>query len=106
MSIRQFFKNKHLRPAFIKLIAVFALFCVTFYGAYGMAKSFLQVMHQKKVQKKEAIDIQNRLNNIESQTGENADFTKEKVLREKLHMIKPGEELIILEPNSKDNIPK
>lgn len=98
--LRQLFKNNHTRPVFIKTLAFLALFGITFFGAYGMAKSFVAVHKQKTAKNRELKDIKERLDTINSESSINNEFQKEKVLREKLHMVRPGEDLIIIVPDS------
>ena len=100
--LRQFFKNKDNRPFIIKTFFYFILFSVTFYGAYGMAKSFITVRGQKVSKQKELKDIQARLDVINSESVRNDEFQKEKIVREKLHMTRPGEDIIIIVPPDKE----
>jgi cell division protein FtsB len=98
VHLRQFLKNPNLRSILLKTLWVVLLFGVTFYGAYGMAKSYIKTTKEKNKKTKELRDIENRLNLINSESAINNDFQKEKALREKLHMVKPGEDLIIIVP--------
>lgn len=100
--LRQLLQNDHTRPVFLKTLAFFVLFGITFYGAYGMAKSFYSVHKQKTGKTKELTNIQERLDTINSESTVNDDFQKEKVLREKLHMVRPGEDLIIIVPDKEE----
>jgi cell division protein FtsB len=100
MHLRQFLKNPNLRPILVKTLGVILLFGVTFYGAYGMAKSYVRTTKEKNRKTRELNDIHERLDTINSQSAVNNDFQKEKALREKLHMVKPGEDLIIIVPDN------
>ncbi len=96
--LRQFLKNPEAKPVFFKFLAFLVLFGITFYGAVGMAKSFASVHRQKKDKQSELTSIEQRIGTIDSQSSLKNDFQKEKALREKLHMVKPGEDLIIILP--------
>jgi len=96
--LRQLFKNTQTRPLLIKSVGFLVLFGITFYGAYGMAKSYVTVKKETKGKERELETIHSRLDTINSQSAIKSDFQKEKALREKLHMVKPGEDLIIIVP--------
>ncbi len=102
MHLRQFLKNPNLRPILIKTLGVLLLFGVTFYGAYAMAKSYVKTSKEKNRKIKELRDVEKRLETINSESALNNDFQKEKALREKLHMVKPGEDLIIIVPDNRE----
>lgn len=98
--LRQSFKNPDSRRLIIKGFFILILFAVTFYGAFGMAKSYIVVRAQKISKEKEIKEIDKRIETIKIEsTGEGPNsFKREKIIREKLHMSKPGEDLIIIIP--------
>lgn len=98
VHLRQLLQNPNSRPILFKTLAIFVLFCITFYGAFGMTKSYVKTAKEKNRKVKELRDIENRLDFINSESAINNEFQKEKALREKLHMVKPGEDLIIIVP--------
>ncbi len=96
-------KSRETRPIVYKAIGFLVLFGVTFYGAFGMAKSFFSVYGQKSGKERELKNIEERIKIINSESATNSEFQKEKALREKLYMVKPGEDLIIVVPEDKDS---
>ncbi len=96
--LRQLLKEPNMRPVVVKTLFFVCLFGVTFYGAYGMVRSFYTVNKQKNSKQKELKSINERLDLINTQSNSNDEFQKEKALREKLHMVRPGEDLIIIVP--------
>lgn len=96
--LRQLFKHRETRPLIVKTVVVFAIFVMMFYGTVSMAKSFFNVHRQKISKEKELVDINKRLETINSESIKNDDFQKEKIVREKLHMARPGEDIIIIIP--------
>lgn len=96
---QNFFRNPETRPLVFKTIGFAALFGITFYAAFGMTRSFFTVHAQKVDKEKELKNIEERVQIINSESGANDDFKKEKALREKLYMVKPGEDLIIIVPD-------
>ncbi len=94
--LRQFLQDKEIRPFFLKMVLFFLLFFVTFVSALGMTKSFASAHKQKRVKDTELESINNRINSIKNESAAQSEFQKEKALREKLHMVKPGEDLIII----------
>ena len=105
VHLRQLLKNPNLRPILIKTLAIFVLFCITFYGDFGMTKSYIRTAKEKNKKVKELRDIEKRLNLINSESTVDNEFQKEKALREKLHMVKPGEDLIIIVPDTTETNP-
>ena len=103
--LRQLFKHHETRPLIIKTVVYLVLLIAVFYGTYGMAKSFIRVRNQKISKQKELVDINKRLDVINSQSINNDDFQKEKIVREKLHMARPGEDIIIIVPTEEAKKP-
>lgn len=97
--LRQLFSRPESRPIVIKTFIYIGLFGLTFYGAFSMARSFASTHKEKVGKDRELADIQERLRIIGSESNTDDTFQREKILREKLHMVKPGEDLIIIVPD-------
>lgn len=100
--LRQLFKHHETRPLVVKTIVLLFVFIFIFYGTFSMAQSFFTVRHQKIGKQKELVDINKRLETINSESIKNDDFQKEKIVREKLHMARPGEDVIIIVPKDEN----
>ncbi len=97
-NLRQLFKHHETRPLIVKTCIFLVIFLLMFYGTISMARSFITVHRQKIGKEKELVDINKRLETINGQSIKNDDFQKEKIVREKLHMARPGEDIIIIVP--------
>lgn len=100
--LRQFFQNHDTRPFIIKTCFYIVLLGVTFYGAFGMTRSFVKVRSNKISKEKELVQINQRIENMKNESIKDDDFQKEKIVREKLHMTRPGEDLIIIVPKEEE----
>lgn len=97
-SLRQFIKDRHISYNVVLVLLFLIIFIFIFYSTYNVARSFVFTQKQKSVKKQELKSIQNRIEHIQSESYLDEDFQREKSLREKLYMVQPGEELIIIVP--------
>ena|SRR3989338_4802886 len=97
-NLRQLFNNPATRPVIVKTVIFVILLGIIFYATFGMAKSYLNTRSQKKSYEKELKDMQVRLDTIVGESTKNDEFQKEKIVREKLHLTRPGEDLIVIIP--------
>ncbi len=95
-DLRQLYKNSQTRPIAVRTTVFFVLLVLVFYGFFGMARSFIRTNDEKNSKKKELENVNKRLDLLNSESGLKSEEQKEKILREKLHMVKPGEDLIII----------
>lgn len=100
-DLRQLYKNPQTRPIAIRSIVFLAILMVVFYGFFGMAKSYVRTAEDKNSKKKELESVNKRLDLLNNESGLKSEEQKEKILREKLHMVKPGEDLIIINSDIK-----
>lgn len=101
-DLRQLYKNPQTRSIVIKFVVFLVILMLVFYGFLGMARSYIRTNEDKNSKKKELESINKRLDLLNSESGLKNEEQKEKILREKLHMVKPGEDLIIINNDIKE----
>jgi cell division protein FtsB len=94
--IRQYYKNPKTKWLIVKAIFFSIVLLYGLYMLFDIGMSFKNVRKEKIERKNELNETKKRLDTLTKETSIDKDFYQEKSAREKLYMVKEGEELIVI----------
>lgn len=95
-TLRQYYQNPKTKWLVVKIIGFCILLLYGIYSLVDISISFYHVQKEKTERKNELQETQKRLDALKTETEIDKDFYQEKSAREKLYMVKEGEELIVI----------